>query len=101
MQLRKKSKSNKFHCDLTTKLDLLAGINSSENDLFRHYLLGNYYAYKSDVYAIRVPGSTVGQIEVNDENIITSIEVSRDFLITTYPENINDILQEYVGMTLE
>ncbi len=55
------------------------------------------YCRKKSIYAIRVPGGTVGEIRVDETNKVVGIVIDTGYVVKTYPENINVLLQEYVG----
>lgn len=91
-----------FRCLLTFELDTLSRIDQDPyHDLYHHYILADHIAIQEKCFPIRVPGGTVGAVWVDDNNVITKIHVDTDYVIRTYPENVNDLLKKYVGWTLE
>ena len=80
---------------LTDALYQLAGFTT--NSIRKHYILIDDYCRKKSIYAIRVPGGTVGEIRVDETNKVVGIVIDTGYVVKTYPENINVLLQEYVG----
>ena len=93
---------DEFTCELTLKLDSLAKLTDEEfYDVFHHYILADKWCKKEKCLAIRVPGGTVGGIWLDDNNIITKIDIDVDYVVKTYPSNVNDIIQKFVGEVVE
>lgn len=91
-----------FRCALTKELDSLSKMDASKYyDLFYHYLLVDQIGLKEKCLAIRVPGGTVGGIWINENNIITKIHVDTDYVVGTYPSNVNELIQKFVGDDIE
>lgn len=98
-----------FYCEITTQLDELSGIikeypasDDDYNFAYRHYILADDWALENKLLAIRIPGGTLGSIRYDDDYVITSIGVDLDYVIGTYPKNINETLKElYVGKKLD
>lgn len=91
-----------FQCALTKELDALSKINTSEYyDLFHHYLLVDSIGIKEKCLAIRVPGGTVGGVWIDEDRAITKIHIDTDYVVKTYPSNINELAQKYVGEVIE
>ena len=96
MKLECKPYFNKeYFSDLTKELDKMAKFE--ENSLFKHYILADDYCIKEKCLAIRVPGGTVGGIWINQDSVITKIWIDTDYVVKTYPENVEEIIQKYVG----
>lgn len=89
------------HCEITKELDSLAGFNASEDNLFKHYILIDKLSEIDKQYAIRVPGGTVGYVKVNADNVIRMIHVDLDYVVKTYPHDVNTKIQKYVGQLLQ
>lgn len=88
----------KYRCDLTDKLDNLSGLSDKGNSsIFRHYVLADERCKKDKCLPIRVPGGTVGGITLDENNVITDISIDTDYVISTYPENINELVKKFVG----
>lgn len=102
-----KSKENilgsSYRCDLTLELDKLSEISEFESyDLFYHYIVADKIAKSQKCLAIRVPGGTVGGIYIDDNNIITDIDIDTNYVVKSYPEDINKIIKEkFVGQMIE
>ena len=88
-----------YYCDLTRELDTLAKLDGSE--FFKHYIFIDAMDKSSEWLAIRVPGGTVGSIRVDANNTILKIEIDTKYVIKTYPDNVNEIIQKYIGEVLE
>ena len=91
-----------YKCDLTKELDDISNISKDRHyDMFHHYILANEWCKKEKCLVIRVPGGTVGGIWIDDNNIITKIIVDTDYMVKTYPDNVNDIIQKFIGEVIE
>ena len=94
--------NHEYICELTKKLDLLAELIDKEfYDVFYHYIVADGYCKADKCLAIRVPGGTVGGIWLDDNNVITKIVIDTDYVVKTYPSNINDLIQDFVGEVIE
>lgn len=93
---------NEYRCDLTKELDNMSGISRLNYcDLFHHYILADEWCRKQKCLAIRVPGGTVGGIHFDDNNIIIKIVVDTNYVVKTYPVNVNELIQKFVGEIIE
>ena len=91
-----------YRCGLTKELDDMSGISKQHYyDMFHHYILADEWCKKEKCLAIRVPGGTVGGIHFNDNNTITKIVIDIDYVVKTYPSNVNDLIQKYIGEVIE
>ena len=91
-----------YVCELTKELDKLSGIDKAEYyEWHHHYLLVAGWHTKENYMAIRVPGGTVGLIEYDDDFKITKLKVDTDYVVKTYPKNVNEIIQKYIGVKVE
>ena len=90
------SKMNEYHCEITTELDKLAGLDP--NGRWKHYVLGDY---KDGCLPIRIPGGTLGSIEYDENKVITKIHVCTDYVVKTYPYDVNEQLQKFIGQKIE
>ena len=91
-----KGVSSEYLCELTTELDVLSG-----SDWFYHYIIIDDYAIKNGCLPIRVHGGTVGGLDFDENHIITDIAVDTDYVVKTYPANVNEIIQKYIGQKVE
>lgn len=91
-----KYSTNKYYCDITTELDRLAGIDP--NSYLKHYVV---CGYEKGCLPIRIPGGTLGSIEYDDNKVITGIHVCTDYIVKTYPDDVNEQLQRFVGQKIE
>ena len=48
-------------------------------------------------YYIRVPGGTVGSICLDDDYNIKSIFIDPNYVVESYPANINEQVRKFVG----
>lgn len=101
-----------FTCELTEKLDELAKIGQynqkyKTNEMYTHCYKHYIYATKNELnkkgfLAIRVPGGTVGELEVNEDMTIKSIIIDTNYVVKTYPSDINNVINElFIGQKIE
>lgn len=90
-----------YYCELTRELDSLAGFDNKESWYFSHYILVDTYCIENKRLAIRIPGGTLGGISFDENNVVTALNVCTDYVVHTYPKNVNDIIQKYIGYTIE
>lgn len=102
MKLERKNNYNEeYTCDLTKELDEVSGIlNNQHYNLFYHYILADKWCREEKCLAIRVPGGTVGGIWI-DNNVITDIIIDRNYVVKTYPKNVNELMKKYIGVVVE
>ena len=100
--LKRDYSKNEYCCDLTRELDEVSGISNSQHyNLYHHYILADEWCMNNKCLAVRVPGGTVGGIWVSDSNVITKIIVDTDYVVKTYPNNINELMKKYIGRIIE
>lgn len=68
---------------------------------YYHYILADDWCKNQKCLAIRVPGGTVGGIYFDDNNIITKIVIDTNCVVKTYPDNVNELIQRFVGEVVE
>lgn len=69
---------------------------------YGHYILATEADMKQRLLYIRIPGGTVGNIFLDKaENIITKITIDTDYVVDSYPENVQEYVQKYVGEKIE
>ena len=51
--------------------------------------------------AIRVPGGTVGGIWIDKNNMITKIVIDTNYVVKTYPDDVNDLMVKYIREKIE
>ena len=91
-----------YVCDLTRRLDELAGLDMHKDyDIFYHYILYDEWDKKNHLMAIRVPGGTVGSIILDEDNDIYKINIDTDYVIDTYPEDVNERIKEFIGVRIK
>ena len=96
--------SHEYHCELTKELDDLAGFDKKMIDEYEygHYILATEADMKQRLLYIRIPGGTVGNIFLDKtENIITKITIDTDYVVDSYPENVQEYVQKYIGDKIE
>ena len=67
---------------------------------YYHYILVDDWCKNEKCLAIRVPGGTVGGIYF-DNNIITKLVIDTNYVVKTYPANVNELIQRFVGEVIE
>ena len=93
------SKMNEYFCDITVELDKLTGIDLDAH--WKHYVLADKYCINEKCLAIRIPGGTLGGIWFDDNNIITKVKVDTNYVVKTYPSDVNEQIQKFVGQKIE
>lgn len=95
------SNHKEYSCDLTKELDDISGISKKHYyDMLCHYILADEWCRKQKCLVIRVPGCTVGCIYFED-SIITKIIINTNYVLNTYPVNVNELMQKFVGEIIE
>lgn len=94
---------DEYFCELTEELDNLAGLNKKQSYGYgrRHYILATNSYKKDHLYAIRIPGGTVGDIETDENDIILNLTIDLNYVVKTYPNNVNEIIKKYIGKKIE
>ena len=90
---------NEYRCELTNFLDHEAGLDIDKDRYyyFYHYILND----DDEVLPLRVPGGTVGAIFIDENKVITKIGLDTDYVVKTYPEDIKEKLNQFIGEKLE
>ena len=83
-----------YFCELTEFLD---NITEKKIASRRHYILAKPCDYSDGVLPIRLPGSTVGGIFIDKNNVITKVQIDGNYYKDIYPKDINKMLERYVG----
>lgn len=89
-----------FYCDLTEELDKCAGFDTKKYRHYKHYLV-DYRDKNFDCISIRVPGGTVGGIWVDYHNVIVNIKIDRNYVVKTYSDELDAIIEKYIGKKIE
>jgi len=101
---RKEYFKNECVCELTKELDKLAKLEEKHVwELFRHYMLidSHPWNYKEPI-PIRVPGGTVGGIWLDENFCITDIKIDTNYVVKTYPDDVNEKIKEkFLGTKIE
>lgn len=83
-------------CEITWVLDQVAGLDER-----LHYIVINDLILFDDeepaTYYIRVPGGTVGSIFLDDDYNIKEIFIDTNYVIDSYPVNINEHVKKFIG----
>lgn len=90
-----------YSCALTEELDRLCGIDKKDFTRFRHYLLADKWCLDRNCLAIRVPGGTVGGVTIDENKVITDIKIDTNYVIKTYPDDVNEKVRKYIGETVK
>ena len=91
-----------FVCNLTRELDKVSGIAADQHySLFHHYVLADEQCMNNKCLAIRVPGGTVGGIWIDKNNMITKIVIDTNYVVKTYPDDVNDLMEKYIREKIE
>lgn len=88
-----------YYCELTSELDRLAGIDSKLR--WKHYILIDNYCKEQKCLAIRIPGGTIGGVWYDENNVITKIVIDTEYVVKTYPVDVNEQIEKFVGEKLE
>ena len=87
-----------YRCEFTKYLDELAGLDKDDwYDHFYHYIIADKFALEEKILPFRVPGGTLGGIWIDDNNVITKIEIDTDYVVKSYPENVRELIQKYIS----
>ena len=93
-------RQDEYFCDLTTELDkLLAGAS----DLYRVYILDTRDRFDPNIMSLRVPGSTVGHIEVevvNDKLIIVDAVIAQ-YAVRRFNDAPNEVIKQFIGQQIQ
>ena len=90
-----------YYCKFTEELDRCAGFDTRKYQYYKHYLLDYRHTDVLYNYPIRVPGGTVGGIWVDDHNVITNIKIDRNYVVKTYSDELDSIIEKYIGKKIE
>lgn len=86
-----------YTCELTKELDSLVGFGDTVSKWYHHYVMKHP---SEQCICIRMPGRTVGAIYTGIENIITKIVIDSEYRFGKYPDNVNEVMEKYIGQTL-
>lgn len=103
LENRRSSLEDEYVCELTKELDVLAKLTDKDfYNIFYHYIVADNCCKKEKCLMIRVPGGTVGNIYLDDNNVITDIYIDTDYVVKTYPINVNEfITKKFIGTVIE
>lgn len=83
-----------YFCELTEFLD---NITEKNRLSLRHYILALPCDFADGALPIRLPGSTVGGVFIDKDHVITKVQIDGNYYKDIYPEDINEMLERYVG----
>lgn len=83
-----------YFCELTEFLD---NITKEKRLSRRHYIFALPCDFADGVLLIRLPGSTVGGVLIDKDNIITKVKIDGNYYKDIYPKDINKMLERCVG----
>ena len=94
---------DEYFCEITDFLDKESGIVKSAGypHGYHHYVLYDSKDFKKGCLAIRVPGGTVGALYLTDDSKVDSVVVDTNYVVKTYPKNINELLKVFEGKQIE
>lgn len=84
---------DEYWCELTEELDRICNFSGN---FYRHYLK-DFNEKPNNMFVIRIPGRTVGDICVDKNNVIISVKLAPDYI---YPADINKQMKKYIGQKL-
>ena len=90
-----------YYCKFTEELDRCAGFDTREYPYYKHYLLDYSHTDGFHNYPIRVPGGTVGGVWVDDHNVIVNIKIDRNYVVKTYSDEMDAIIEKYIGKKIK
>lgn len=88
-----------YYSDITRLLDNQCGLQVIPKH-FQNYIYDTRDLWDKHTLAIRIPGRTVGEINLDDNNVITNLEIDRVLIGESnwYKENTNEELKKFIGM---
>lgn len=69
---------------------------------FETYIFDDFKT--SNKLAIRVPGMTIGCLELNKDKTIKSVKLAKDIYNTSlnpYNENVNEVMNKFIGIKVQ
>ena len=91
---------SEYLCEITSELDELAGFHKEET-ILHHYIILDELSESEKCLPIRVYGGTTGGITLDENNIITKIEIDTNYVVKTYDNEVNEKMKKYIGEKLE
>lgn len=88
-----------YYSDITRILDNQCGLQMIPKH-FKNYIYDTRDIWDKHTLAIRIPGRTVGEINIDDNGVITNVEIDRVLIgeDNWYKENVNEELKRFLGM---
>ena len=96
--------SSEYICAITDELNDLSGYITgykNKTKAYGHYVLFDNSFVKDRVIPIRVIGGTVGAIRIDDNLTITDIIIDTEYVVKTYPTNVNELMKHWIGEKIE
>ncbi len=88
-----------YYSDITRLLDRQCALKEKPKH-FKNYIYDSRDLWDKHTLAIRIPGRTVGEINIDDNGMITNIDIDRVLIgeDNWYKENTNGELKQFLGM---
>ena len=94
--------TSEYLCDITDELDKQSGLCRKPDEFsLYHYIIIDDFGLKNKQLPIRVHGGTVGGINIDENNTITSIVIDPNYVVKTYSSEVTDIMKKFTGTQLE
>ena len=87
-----------FVNDITRFLDALSFADRADSHFRKHYVYRDETDYSESILAIRLPGSTVGDIELDENNVIVRIRLFGNPCLIQYSDDVvNQVNEKFAG----
>jgi len=94
--------TSEYLCEITDELDKQSGLGRKPDEFsLYHYIIIDEFGLKNRELPIRVHGGTVGCINIDENNTITSIVIDTNYVVKTYSKEVNDVMEGFIGIQLE
>lgn len=92
-----------YCCEITEYLNDIVRYNFGDVHPYSFCYIYDPRSFCNNTVAIRMPGSTIGCIQFDDENVITECCIYDDVISKSrcFSEDINERLKRFVGRTLK
>ena len=76
--------------------------HAKTNEMFKHYTVCAKCMFVNNIILIKVPGSTVGNIFIDKDNVITAITINTNYCVEYTDDNIEDMVNDkFVGQVYD
>lgn len=89
-----------YTCELTEELDKQLFGHFVCCESYKVYILDDRDSYDPFTLALRVPGCTIGYIDVNEKWEIVEAKIN-DYALERFANNPNETLKQFIGQKLE